>query len=156
MSTVFFRQMAWDDIDAVTALEKATFSLPWGREAFESELASNVLARYIIAEADGQIAGYAGMWLILDEAHIMNVAVDSSLRGCGIGKALMRKMITVAAENGAKRMTLEVRRSNAVARTLYQQLGFVECGVRPGYYSDNGEDALLLWLEDLRPDKREV
>lgn len=148
MSVIVFRPMVYGDIDAIVALEKATFSMPWGRDSFESEF-SNLLARYMILEEDGQIAGYAGMWVILDEAHIMNVAIAPSRRGRGLGRELMNHMIQLAANEGAKRMTLEVRPSNNMARKLYQKLGFYECGVRPAYYSDNGEDALLMWLDGL-------
>lgn len=149
MNKLSFREMTPADIDAVVALEQAAFSMPWSRDAFENELASNPLAKYIVMEADGKFAGYAGMWIVIDEAHIMNVAVAASCRGRGFGKALMRWMICVAAASGAEKMTLEVRRSNHVARRLYAGFGFNERGVRPGYYTDNGEDALLLWLEDM-------
>ncbi|MDU4961472.1 MAG: ribosomal protein S18-alanine N-acetyltransferase [Sporomusaceae bacterium] len=145
-----FRPMTPADIDAVVALEQAAFSMPWSRDSFESELELNPLATYVVMEADGKFAGYAGMWIVIDEAHIMNVAVGAAWRGHGCGKALMRRMIELAAAAGAEKMTLEVRRSNQVARRLYAGCGFIEGGVRPGYYTDNGEDALLLWLEDLR------
>lgn len=149
VANVSFHAMTWDDIDAVVSLEQATFSMPWSRDAFETELSSNPLARYIVMEEDGKFVGYAGMWIVLDEAHIMNVAIEASYRGRGLGKALMRQMIHIAAGNGAESMTLEVRRSNRTARNLYAEFGFIERGVRPGYYTDNGEDALLLWLEDV-------
>lgn len=150
MSAIGFRPMIWDDIDAVVALEKASFSLPWTRTAFESELTTNSLAHYIIMEEDGHLVGYAGMWVILDEAHVMNVAILPSRRAQGLGKLLMQKLIETAVNLGALTMTLEVRRSNHAARRLYEWIGFVERGVRPGYYTDNGEDALLLWLEELK------
>lgn len=151
MNIGIFRPMTWDDITPVVALEQVTFSSPWSREAFETELASNVMARYVVLEVEGKVAGYAGMWIVVNEAHIMNVAVEAPLRGRGLGELLMRHMLEVAAKNGAERMTLEVRRSNMTARKLYDKLGFVESGVRAGYYSDNGEDALLLWLDNLAP-----
>ncbi|KYZ75425.1 ribosomal-protein-alanine acetyltransferase [Anaerosporomusa subterranea] len=149
VANVSFYAMSWDDIDAVVALEQATFSMPWSRDAFETELSSNPLARYIVMKEDGKFVGYAGMWFVLDEAHIMNVAIEASCRGRGLGKALMQQMLHIAASNGVESMTLEVRRSNCTARHLYAEFGFIERGVRPGYYTDNGEDALLLWLEDL-------
>ena len=149
MNIVMFRPMTSEDIDPVVALEQATFSSPWSREAFEEELATNLLAQYVVLEMEGKVVGYAGMWIVVNEAHIMNVAVEAPLRGRGLGELLMRHMLEVAAKSGAERMTLEVRRSNMTARKLYDKLGFVECGVRAGYYTDNGEDALLLWLEGL-------
>lgn len=143
------RPMAMPDVDGVMAVEKDSFSPPWSRSAFEEELAQNRLARYIVAEEDGQIVGYAGMWLVINEAHVTNVAVSGSRRGEGIGRLLMETLMEIARENGMESMTLEVRVSNMVARHLYETLGFTEAGIRKNYYSETKEDALILWRDKL-------
>ncbi len=98
----------------------------------------------------GSIVGYAGMWLVLDEAHITTIAVSESHRGRGLGELLLASSITAAAEMGTDRVTLEVRVSNAVAQSLYRKYGFGEEGVRPRYYSDNNEDAYIMTADDIR------
>jgi ribosomal-protein-alanine N-acetyltransferase len=97
------------------------------------------------------VRAYAGAWIIFDEAHITNVAVEKALRGQGLGRAIMAALIQYAANMGAAYMTLEVRRSNTVAQALYNSMGFVELAVRKRYYEDNGEDALLLVCDTLPP-----
>ena len=146
---ILVRPMAIADVDGVMAVEKDSFSTPWSRSAFEEELAQNRLARYIVAEEDGQVVGYAGMWLVINEAHVTNVAVSGSRRGEGIGRLLMETMMELARENGMGSMTLEVRVSNMVARHLYETLGFAEAGIRKNYYSETKEDALILWRDKL-------
>lgn len=146
---ILVRPMAMADVDGVMAVEKDSFSTPWSRSAFEEELAQNRLARYIVAEEDGQVVGYAGMWLVINEAHVTNVAVSGSRRGGGIGRLLMENLIDLARENGMGAMTLEVRVSNMVARHLYETLGFAEAGIRKNYYSETKEDALILWRDKL-------
>ncbi len=95
------------------------------------------------------IVGYAGTWLVINEAHVTNVAVSSQRRREGIGRMLMQKLMELARENGMESMTLEVRVSNAAARHLYAQMGFVAAGIRKNYYSETKEDALILWCEKL-------
>lgn len=146
---ILVRPMAIADVDGVMAVEKDSFSTPWSRSAFEEELAQNRLARYIVAEEDGQVVGYAGMWLVINEAHVTNVAVSGSRRGGGIGRLLMETLMELARENGMGSMTLEVRVSNMVARHLYETLGFAEAGIRKNYYSETKEDALILWRDKL-------
>ena len=146
---ILVRPMAIADVDGVMAVEKDSFSTPWSRSAFEEELAQNRLARYIVAEEDGQVVGYAGMWLVINEAHVTNVAVSGSRRGEGIGRLLMETLMELARENGMGSMTLEVRVSNMVARHLYETLGFAEAGIRKNYYSETKEDALILWRDQL-------
>lgn len=146
---ILVRPMAIADVDGVMAVEKDSFSTPWSRSAFEEELAQNRLARYIVAEEDGQVVGYAGMWLVINEAHVTNVAVSGSRRGEGIGRLLMETLMKLARENGMGSMTLEVRVSNMVARHLYETLGFAEAGIRKNYYSETKEDALILWRDKL-------
>lgn len=141
-----FRPMTLDDIDGVLAIEKASFTLPWSREAFYNELVHNRYAKYVVMEHDGRIIGYCGMWVVIDEAHITNVAVLPEYRGKKLGEALMRTMMDTAKQLGAMTMTLEVRVSNYIAQSLYRKLGFLNGGIRKGYYTDNQEDALVMWV----------
>ena len=136
------------DVDAVCAIEEATFARPWSRASIENEL-TNSCARYVVLRRGGETVGYAGMWLVIDEAHVTNVAIRKDLRGQGLGEKLMRALIQLTADSGMIWMTLEVRRSNAAAQGLYRKLGFVDVGWRKRYYEDNGEDALLMGLEHL-------
>ena len=147
--TITVRPMVMTDVDGVMAVEHDSFLTPWSRSAFEEELAQNRLARYIVAEENGMIVGYAGTWLVINEAHVTNVAVSSQRRREGIGRMLMQKLMELARENGMESMTLEVRVSNAAARHLYDQMGFVAAGIRKNYYSETKEDALILWCERL-------
>ncbi|MBO5244740.1 MAG: ribosomal protein S18-alanine N-acetyltransferase [Selenomonadales bacterium] len=141
------RPMTADDIDAVCEIEQASFSVPWSRDSFEREINENALAHYFVAEVDGRVIGYAGMWLIWDSANVTNVAVLGEYRGYGIGTALVKKMADVVKESGAQTLMLEVRRSNERAQSVYRNLGFTVCGVRKGYYEDNREDAILMDLD---------
>lgn len=143
---VNFRPMTLDDLDGVLVIEKASFTLPWSREAFYNELVHNRYAKYVVMEHDGRLVGYCGMWVVIDEAHITNVAVLPEYRGKKLGEALMRRMMEMAKQLGAATMTLEVRVSNEVAQSLYRKLGFLNGGIRKRYYPDNQEDALVMWV----------
>ena len=143
------RPMVMTDVDGVMAVEQDSFLTPWSRSAFEEELAQNRLARYLVAVENDEIVGYAGTWLVINEAHVTNVAVSGQRRREGIGRLLMQKLMELARDNDMESMTLEVRVSNAAARHLYEQLGFVEAGIRKNYYSETKEDALILWCEKL-------
>ena len=147
--TVVIRRMRMRDIDAVTAIEQATFARPWSRESFCQELERNVAARYLVAETDGRVVGYAGAWIILDESHITNIAVADEYRGRGIGKRLTQALLQYLSNLGACYATLEVRVSNERAQNLYKSLGFVSVGKRKRYYEDNQEDAFLMVCEHL-------
>ena len=158
MSECIIRRMTMADVEAVAAVEAATFPTPWSREAFESEM-RNVAARYLVAEVDGRVVGYAGAWLILDESHITNIALLQEYRGQGIGRRLTHDLLQYLSNLGAAYATLEVRRSNAVAQGLYVSLGFIKLGVRKRYYEDNGEDALIMvcdHMPEADPDFEEV
>lgn len=146
--------MNLNDVPAIVEIEREAFTAPWSAEAFRNELTNNLFAKYMIMEQDGQVFGYGGMWLIIDEAHITNIAVREQYRGKGFGEKLLREMMRTAYFLGARRMTLEVRVSNEIAQALYRKLGFKPSGVRPAYYSDNLEDALIMWA-DLLPDEEE-
>lgn len=143
------RPMHSFDIDAVLAVERASFLTPWSRAAFEAEMDDNELAHYLVIEADGEVIGYAGMWMILDEAHVTNIAIAPGFRSKGLGTVLVTALIDSAIQLGATCMTLEVRASNLDAQRLYRRLGFEPRGLRPGYYSDTGEDALIMWRDNL-------
>ena len=145
MSETMIRRMTLADVDGVHAIEEATFPRPWTREDFVKEMTQNACARYLVAEQAGEIVGFAGAWIVLDEAHITNIAVARARRGQGVGKALTRGLLQYAANLGVVYATLEVRRSNGVAQGLYKGLGFVYVGLRKRYYEDNGEDALIMW-----------
>lgn len=142
-SECIVRRMTLADVDGVAEVEAATFPTPWSRDAFVSEM-KNVAARYLVAEQDGRIIGYAGAWIILDESHITNIAVLKAERGKGIGRALTAGLMQYLSNLGAAYATLEVRKSNEVAQNLYKSLGFIKLGVRKRYYEDNDEDALIM------------
>ena len=138
------RRMTIADLDAVVAIEEATFPTPWSKESFRQELERNVAARYLVAEKDGCVIGYGGAWVILDESHITNIAIAESQRGNGYGRTLTQALMQYLANLGAEYATLEVRKSNIRAQNLYKSLGFIQLGVRKRYYEDNNEDALLM------------
>ncbi|HJN15443.1 MAG TPA: ribosomal protein S18-alanine N-acetyltransferase [Armatimonadota bacterium] len=136
------------DIEAIIAIENTSFSAPWPPEAFEEEL-SRRIATYLVAMTAGQLAGYAGMWCVAGEAHIMNIAVAPSRRRRGIGEALLLTLIDNARERGSALAYLERRESNDAAARLYAKLGFQAVGRRRRYYRDTGEDAILMVLSPL-------
>lgn len=137
--------MTVEHIDGVLAVEEATFSIPWTRKDFEREMTENNLAIYYVAVADGKIVGYAGMWHVITEGHITNVAVLEDYRKQGIGDALMAQLEQVAMEKEMIGITLEVRISNAPAQYLYHKHGYRAEGLRKNYYPDTHEDAVIMW-----------
>jgi ribosomal-protein-alanine N-acetyltransferase len=145
--TYEFRSMRLDDIAAVCEIEQEAFPTPWTPGAFHNELTNNQFAHYMIMDCGGDVAGYAGMWIIVDEAHITNIAVKKKYRGKKLGERLLTELKKTASFLGAVRMTLEVRASNYVAQNLYEKLGFRSVGVRRGYYTDNREDAIIMWAD---------
>ena len=151
MSEALIRRMELKDLDAVAAIEAATFARPWSRASFEQELTRNVAARYLVAELDGQVVGYAGAWIILDESHVTNIAIEENFRGRGIGKQLTAGLMQYLSNLGAAYATLEVRVSNERAQNLYRSLGFVSIGKRKKYYEDNNEDAFLMVCDHMPP-----
>ena len=150
ITRVSLEAMRLEDVPRVVEIERESFRTPWPRDAYKHELTENRLAAYIVARADAEIVGYAGMWVILDEAHITTIAVDPAFRGQHVGERLLVGLIDAALGRGARWMTLEVRQSNATAQTLYKKYGFREIGVRKGYYSDNREDAIVMWSGNLQ------
>ncbi|WP_052339807.1 ribosomal protein S18-alanine N-acetyltransferase [Gorillibacterium massiliense] len=142
--------MKLDDISNVCSIEKEAFTTPWSEGAFYNELVNNHFAHYMVMEAAEEMAGYAGMWLIMDEAHITNIAVREKYRGYKLGERLVSELMKTASFMGAAKITLEVRVTNHIAQNLYRKLGFRDAGIRKGYYTDNNEDALIMWA-DLEP-----
>ena len=139
------------DLPEVHGIEQASFSVPWPDEAYRSELLANRLASYLVVRADGVdgIIAYGGIWLMVDEAHITTFAVDPAWRRQGVGETLLLALLDLALARHAREATLEVRLSNLPARRLYEKYGFRPVGLRPRYYSDNGEDALIMTTEPL-------
>lgn len=140
------RTMQRTDIDRVHEIECQCFRTPWSKLSLLGEL-RNKMARYLVAEVDGVVVGYGGMWVVCDEAHVTNIAVVAEHRRNGIARSLMLQLMLHALKRGAQSMTLEVRETNLAAQTLYRQLGFTQNGYRPRYYADTGEGAQLLWNE---------
>jgi len=193
--------MREEDIPAVMAVERESFTMPWPANAYRREIRENRLARYIVArrtfavpgqnggESSGEasedrgtnvglkgllerlvdvlggsgsagevqrmddaarrVVGYAGLWLMVDEAHVTSIAVSPPFRGFGVGELLFLALVDMSREIGAHYMTLEVRVSNTLAQNLYRKFGFKEAGIRRRYYSDNNEDALIMWSDPL-------
>ncbi len=137
------------DLPAVQAIEAASFTMPWPPHAYRSELETNRLAQYLVVRAGDELVAYAGIWLMVDEAHITTFAVHPAWRRRGIGERLLLSVLDVAIARHAREATLEVRLSNLPARKLYEKHGFRPVGIRPRYYSDNGEDALIMTTDAL-------
>lgn len=144
--SLIFRYLNENDIKEILKIEHESFTMPWTEEAFFNELTQNKFAVYIGLEEEGRVIGYCGVWVVVDEAHITNVAILPQYRGRKLGEALMRKVMEVSSEMGAKTMTLEVRVSNDIAQSLYRKLGFENGAIRKNYYTDNQEDALVMWV----------
>lgn len=135
------------DLDDIYELDMQTFAMPWSKEALSHDILENDNAFVIVAEYEGEFAGYADIWTVLDEADLNSIAVRVDFRRKGIGDAIMLAMTEILSANGVATINLEVRVSNMPAIKLYKKYGFNECGVRPGYYLDNGEDALIMKRE---------
>lgn len=143
---ITYRKMTLADVPAVHDIEVATFPTPWTLDSFYYEMNENSYAHYLVAEEDGELVGFCGLWNVIDAAQITNVAVVERMRGHGIGEKLMREAMHIAKEAGMDVMSLEVRVTNTVAQNLYRKLGFQDGGLRKRYYADNGEDALVMWV----------
>jgi len=141
-------------LDALYEIELASFSHPWRKEDYRHELAENPLAHYYGCFAEGRMVAYAGFWQVVDEAHITNVAVCPEMRRRQLGALLVQHVKNAALAQGLVRMTLEVRESNTPALALYQKMGFVSAGKRPGYYDEPKEAAIIMWC-DLLPAQTE-
>ncbi len=141
--------MGVPDLQDVQAIERASFTTPWPPQAYRSEIESNRLASYLVARAEGHVVAYGGVWLMVDEAHITTFAVHPKWRRRRIGERLLVGLLDAAIARGAHEATLEVRLSNLAARRLYEKYGFRPVGLRPRYYTDDNEDALIMTTEPL-------
>jgi len=149
--------MRLDDVAAVHRIEQLSFTTPWPAHAFEQELRGNRLARYVVARAGDTVVGFAGVWLMVDDAHVTTFGVHPDWRRQGIGRQLLLNLVELSVALGARRMTLEVRVGNTAAQALYRAFGFEIAGRRPRYYSDDGEDALVMTTPELTdPRLREI
>ena len=132
-------------IDHIMEVENSSFSIPWSKQAFIDEMNNN-LSYYVVAEVGGKPIGYGGLWIILDEGHITNIAVHPDHRKNGVANAILQNIMDFAKKNRLVFLTLEVRESNVAAISLYDKFGFRRVGIRKGYYYDNNEDAVLMTI----------
>ncbi len=146
---VTVQPMQQKDIDSVVRIERASYPISWHDYAYQTEL-NNRSAVYIVAKLGDEVIGYAGMWIIMDEAHITTIAVDPNYRGKKVGQRLLGRLLEEAIHIGASRTTLEVRESNVAAQNLYIKYGFKGVSCLQQYYSDNQENAVVMWAENLR------
>jgi ribosomal-protein-alanine N-acetyltransferase len=147
------RAMTIADLPTVQLIERASFTTPWPGHAYRQELEVNRLAHYLVATLAGEIVAYGGIWLMVDEAHVTTFAVHPRYRRRRIGERLLLSLLDLAVDRHAREATLEVRLSNLAARRLYEKYGFRPVGIRPRYYSDNQEDALIMTTEPLAEER---
>jgi len=145
MNRIVYRNMTSDDVEEVAEIEKNTFPMPWSKQSFYKEVNENNMAKYLVAVKGNEIVGYGGLWHIVTEMHITNIAVKKEYRGLGIGKGLVSSLIDIAKNDElVEGISLEVRRSNFTAQDLYRKYGFYVIGIRGKYYEDNREDAYIM------------
>lgn len=144
---VILRLMEEADLDQVLEISSLSLKESWSKSAFLNEL-SNPLAKYMVSIVNDTIVGFAGVWIIVDEGHITNIAVHPNFRGQGVGEKLVLSLINQASSWSINSFTLEVRDSNIIAQNLYKKLSFIEEGRRKNYYSDNNEDAIIMWIRN--------
>ena len=143
------RPMTIADLPAIHQIERVSFTTPWPPQAYRQELETNRLAQYLVATIGDEIVAYGGLWLMVDEAHVTTFAVHPGFRRRRIGERLLLALLDLSLDRHAREATLEVRLSNLAARRLYEKYGFRPVGIRPRYYSDNQEDALIMTTEPL-------
>jgi ribosomal-protein-alanine N-acetyltransferase len=139
-----------DDIEQVLEIEELSFSSSWPQNAFANEVRENKLAHYFTGRLDGRVVAYGGIWVILEDSHVTTIAVHPTMRGRKLGEEMLIHLLDAAIANGASWITLEVRESNEVAQKLYRKYGFTIVSTRRGYYSDNNENALVMWAGNLK------
>jgi ribosomal-protein-alanine N-acetyltransferase len=137
-----------EHIKEIVNISSLSFITPWTFDSIEKEL-DNKFARYVVAKKDNIVVGFGGVWLILDEGHITNIAVHPEYRGIGIGDIIVDSLNDICVLEGISSMTLEVRKSNTIAQNLYKKHGFIEEGIRKNYYTDTKEDAVIMWKYNL-------
>lgn len=141
---ITYRRMTPEDVPIISRLEEETFSMPWSPDSF-LEMIGKEDARYYVAEQDGRILGGCGVLMIAGEGNITNVVIAPEVRNQGIGTAMLRHLMAEGDREGLTAYTLEVRVSNAAAIHVYEKLGFVSAGIRPGFYEKPAEDAIIYW-----------
>lgn len=141
---VVIRRMCEEDLEQVSRLEEETFSMPWSISAFR-DMVNHPDAYYFVAVEDKKICGTCGIRNLSGEGELTNVAVRKEYRGCGLGQRLIAEALLEAQKAGMQAFTLEVRKSNAAAIHVYEKLGFVSEGIRPGFYEKPVEDAVIMW-----------
>lgn len=146
MANFSIRKMNDTDIEKVMMIDSLSFPAPWTREIYEQEINKNDFAHYFVIEDDGDIIGYVGLWIVFEDAQITNIAVAPNYRGKNVGKKLFSFAMVFAMQKGAHFLSLEVRPSNEVAKNMYRSFGLQEAGIRKNYYPDNGEDAIVMWV----------
>ncbi len=149
MSEITIRKMEIADVDQVMEVERVSFTTPWTTVIFYQEIVDNQYAYYYVIEWNGRIVGYVGTWVVLEDAQVTNIAIMPELRGNKLGEKLFQYMLLQIKLIGATRLSLEVRESNIPAQKLYRKFGLVPGGIRKNYYTDNQEDAIVMWVNIL-------
>src|SRR5579884_1481800 len=149
-SPLVIEPMTDADVKEVVRIEQQSFTTQWPSNAFYQEMHDNKLAHYFVGRADGRVVAYGGIWVILEDSHVTTIAVHPHYRGRKFGEIMLLRLLDEAMERGASWMTLEVRESNTVAQNLYRKYGFTTVSTRKGYYSDNNENALVMWAGNLK------
>ncbi len=141
--------MKEEDISQVLKIENLSFLDPWTQRMYLAEIKERDDSYFVVSKLGTHIIGYGGFWLVVDEAHLVNIAIHPDFRRQGIGTQIMRYLLNLAKELGAKRATLEVRESNLIAQNFYAKFGFIPCALRKKYYPDTQENAIIMWLNEL-------
>lgn len=141
--------MKEEDIRQVLKIENLSFLDPWTQRMYLAEIRERKDSYFIVAKLEDRIIGYGGFWLVVDEAHLVNIAVHPDFRRQGIGAQIMQYMLNLAKQLGAKRATLEMRESNLIAQNFYSKFGFIACALRKKYYPDTQENAVIMWLNPM-------
>ena len=150
LQTLEISAMTERDLDEVGRIEAESFPSTWPSNAFRTEIHDNKLAFYYVGRVGGRIVAYGGIWVILEDSHITTIAVHPEFRGKRFGEQMLLRLLDETMERGASWITLEVRESNAVAQSLYRKYGFTVVSTRRAYYSDNNENALVMWAGNVK------